>query len=138
LLLDTYEQQLAGLSTEATERAARRYLAGDVPDQSMKFAPTVPEFVAEVRKCQSYLDSLALPRVTEARRDRVGPRLAPFEIKIAKAKADHAHLPVISENVTYEQWRKMSAGREVPVGAVWVACLATVYGPEPKQQSAAA
>lgn len=57
-------------------------------------------------------------------------------IQHRKALAEHSHLPVIAENVSYEDWRRMSAQRQVPVGAMWVASLGTVYGP--KQARAAA
>jgi hypothetical protein len=132
LLLDTYEQQLAEVSTEAAERAVRRFLAGDVEGQSKRFAPTIAEFMTEARDCEHYLGilnrappSIALPKWR-------GDGQAPFEKLIDKTKASHAHLPVLHEDINFDQWRKLSASRAIPVGAVWVACLGTVYGPDPK------
>src|SRR5690348_13177048 len=87
LLLDTYEQQLADHSVEAVERAARRFLSGDVQGQNKRFAPTIPEFLDEVRDCQEYMDILNRPRLPKPVYRSNG--MAPFEIKMAKAKAEH-------------------------------------------------
>jgi hypothetical protein len=133
LLLDTYEQQLAVVSTEAVERAVRRFLAGDVEGQSKRFAPTMAEFMSEARDGEEYLAILNRPPAAIALPYRGDPdNLAPFEKRIAKSKASHAHLPILHEDISFDQWRKLSASRAIPVGAVWVACLGTVYGPDPK------
>lgn len=132
LLLDTYRRQLADLSAEAVERAANRFLAGDVPGQQKRFAPTVPEFVEDARRCQDVLDMQARPRLAPPVYRR-GP-LAPFEIKMEKARAENAHLPLLFENVGYDQWRKLSQQNQIPVGAKWVAAIGVVYGPEPRHQ----
>lgn len=127
LLLDTYAQQLEGLSTEAVELAVRRYLSGDVPEQSRKYAPTVPEFIQEARRCQEVIGIQSRPKLPKPVYRSSG--MAPFEIKMAKARAEHAHLPILFEDIGYDQWRKLCAERQIPTGAVWVACLGTVYGP---------
>ncbi|MBZ9807674.1 hypothetical protein [Mesorhizobium sp. ESP-6-2] len=115
--------------------AAKRFAAGDVEGQSMTFPPTGPEFVAEARKRQELIDLMAKPRLP-APRYFPGP-LAPFQVRQQKRLAENAHLPVLFENITYDQWRKMSAAKEIPVGAKWIATLGIVYGPAPKQQAAA-
>ena len=74
LLLDTYEQQLAAVSTEAVERSVRRFLAGEVDGQSKKFAPTIPEFMEEARDSQRYVDLLNQPRVAGRAAAVVRPR----------------------------------------------------------------
>jgi hypothetical protein len=125
---------LAVVSTEAVERAVRRFLAGDVEGQSKRFAPTIPEFMEEANDCEEYLGILnraAVPaRVSLPKWQSDGK--APFERLIAKAKASHAHLPVLFDDVSFDQWRRLSKERAIPVGSVWVACLGTVYGPDPK------
>lgn len=122
---------MAVVSTEAVERAVRRFLDGDVEGQSKRFAPTIPQFMEEAKDCEEYLGILRRqpsPALTSLPKWR-GDGKAPFERHIAKAKAEHAHLPVLFEDVSYDKWRKLSAARDVPAGAVWVACLGTVYGP---------
>ena len=123
-------------SIEAVERAATRFLDGDVPGQQKRFAPTVPEFIEEVRRCQDVIDIQARPRIP-ASKYRPGP-LAPFEVKRQKALAENSHFPVLFEDVSYDQWRKLSSQNQVPVGSKWVAALGIVYGPPARQQSEAA
>lgn len=60
--------------------------------------------------------------------------LAPFEIRKSKALQANAHLPILHENVSYDEWKRMSAARLVPTGSKWVAATAIVYGPEPKHE----
>ena len=134
LLLDTYEQQLAAVSTEAVERSVRRFLAGEVDGQSKKFAPTIPEFMEEARDSQRYVDLLNQPRVAGPRityRPEPEPfaHLPPFLRLKNRKEAEFAGREVLFTDVGFDQWRRLSAAREVPEGAVWVACLGTVYGP---------
>ena len=102
----------------------------------MDFAPAAPRFAQEVRQRQEYIDLKARPRLP-APRYFPGP-LAPFQIRQEKRRAENAHLPILFENVSYDQWRKLSANKEIPVGATWIATLGIVYGPEPKQERSAA
>lgn len=125
----------AGLSDQAIIEAAERFAAGDVHDQSKKFAPSSAEFIEEARRRQEYLEIKARPRLPGPTYTR-GP-MAPFEIKRQKALNENAHRPVLLENISYDEWRRLSATKQVPVGAIWVACLGIVYGPEPKQAQAA-
>ncbi|WP_146211827.1 hypothetical protein [Mesorhizobium loti] len=125
LLLDSYMQQLASLSTEAVVRAVRRYLSGDVPEQHMTFAPSVPEFVREARASEEYLRLLNAPKRPALEYHR--GNLAPFEIMSNKRKAENANRPVLHEDVSVEQFRSFSAARQLPVGAKWVAGV--IYGP---------
>lgn len=57
--------------------------------------------------------------------------LAPFQVLKNKKLNEYRDHPVLHENVSHDEWRKLSRAKEVPVGAVWVACLQTVYGPKP-------
>lgn len=38
--------------------------------------------------------------------------------------------PIIAQGVNYEEWRRLSASRQVPAGAIWSAALATIFGPK--------
>lgn len=109
---------------------------GDVQEQSKTFAPSVAEFVAEARRRQGYIDAkTAKPKSLPLPRYFPGP-LAPFQVRQQKRLAENAHLPVLHENISYDQWRKMSAAKEIPAGATWCS-LGIVYGPHSKRQEAA-
>lgn len=136
MLIASFEDRLTELSIEAIRRAVNRYLDGDVPQQSMKFAPTVPEFVQEVRKCQEVIDIEARPRLPAPK--YTPGKLAPFQVAQQKTLAANEHLPVLFEDVNFETFKRLSAEKQIPVGAKWVAALGIIYGPEQKQQSQAA
>lgn len=126
----TLDKLLVEQSDIAIIEAAARFAAGDVPDQSKTYPPTGPEFVAEVRKQQEILDIKAKPRLP-APKYFPGP-LAPFQVRQQKRLSENAHLPVLFEGISFDQWRKMSAGKEIPVGAKWTSG-GIVYGPDPKK-----
>jgi hypothetical protein len=136
LTMRTFEAALADCEDEAIVKAASRYTTGDVPEQSLKFAPTIPEFVQQVRKCQEFIDLASRPRLPPPK--YVPGKLAPFQVAQQKALAENSNRPVLFEDVNFEQFKRMSAEKQIPVGAKWVAALGIVYGPEPKQQSEAA
>jgi hypothetical protein len=133
----TFEAVLRDASSEAVIRAANRFCAGEVKDQSLKFAPSVAEFSQEVKQCAEYLELLARPRLPPPPKYIPGP-LAPFQIKTEQARQANAHLPILFENITFDEFRKMSAARQIPAGAKWVAALGIIYGPAPKATSKAA
>lgn len=135
LTMKTFEAVLRDASSESIARAAGRFCAGDVKDQSLKFAPSVAEFSQEVQRCAEYLDLQARPRLAPPKYTP-GP-LAPFQVAIEKAKQANAHLPILFENITYDQFRKMSSFRQIPAGAKWVSALGIIYGPEIKASKAA-
>lgn len=136
LLLVTLARQCAGLTDRAIIEAADRFGAGDVAGQSKKFAPSVPEFVEEARNRQEFIDLASRHRLPAP--VYRGGSMAPFEVKRQQALAKYADHPVLLENVTHEQWRRLSASRQVPAGATWVACLGVVYGPASKSAAQAA
>ena len=137
LTMKTYEAVLRDASSESIARAAGRFCAGNVKDQNLKFAPSVAEFSQEVQRCTEYLELQARPRLPPPPKYTPGP-LAPFQIATEKARAAHAHLPILFEDISFDQFRKMSAMRQIPTGATWVAALGIIYGPEIKQQTKAA
>lgn len=131
----TLDKLLEGLSDYAIIEAAQRFAAGDVPGQSKTFAPTGPDFVAETRTRQEYIDLKAKPRLP-APKYFPGP-LAPFQVRQQKRFAENSHLPLLFEGISFDQFRKMSAAKEIPVGAKWTSA-GIIYGPDPKQKPAAA
>jgi hypothetical protein len=133
VLLSTLAKLLAGHSDRAIIRAADRYASGDVPKQSKTFAPSGPEFIEEVRSCEDVLSIMARPRLPAPAYPQGG--MPPFMVKQQRRLAENSHLPVLFENVNSDQWRKLSADRQVPVGAKWVAALGIVYGPAPKREA---
>jgi len=134
LLLATLAKQCSGLSDQAVIDAADRYGAGDVKDQSKEFAPTVPQFLDEVRRRQEFIELKARPRIAPPK--YVPGPLAPFEIARQKAFTTYSHLPVLLENISYDEWRRLSTTKQVPTGAIWVAALGIVYGPQAARKAA--
>jgi hypothetical protein len=55
--LETLNELLTGLSDQAIIAAAKRFSAGDVPEQSMTFAPSTPQLIAVVRREQERIDN---------------------------------------------------------------------------------
>lgn len=100
-------------------------MSGEVKDQSKKFAPSGVEFVEEARRRQEFLELMSRPR-QEYISYSPGP-LAPCEVARKKALQKLAGLTMLAENITYEAWQRMSALRQVPVGARWSAATCNVY-----------
>jgi hypothetical protein len=129
MLLRTYRAVLANCSSQAIVEAAQRFTTGRVPDQSKTFAPSVAEFLGEVERQQELIDIKKKPALPPPRYFP-GP-LAPFQIRQQKRLSENSHLPVISANATFEEFRRLSASKQLPVGAKFVASLGIIYGPEP-------
>lgn len=137
LLLTTFAALLREVSDQAIIETARRFASGDIADQSKKFAPSAPEFVEAARRQQELIDIRSRWRLP-APRGPVSTRLSPFEIKRQQAFERFAGRPVLFEDVSLEMFTKLSKERAIPPGAQWCGILGTIYGPAPKQQSAAA
>lgn len=129
LTMGTYEAVLAAVSSQAIIDAAQRFASGDVPDQSLTFAPSVAEFVKQARFQASLIPT------------RNSPRLAPpiralenssFLMRREKKLAEYADRQILHTDINFDQWKRLSKTQEVPVGAVWVSSLGTIYGPKPK------
>jgi hypothetical protein len=125
VLLRTFASVLDGQQPSIIIETAKRYSSGDVDGASDQYAPTPAEFAKEVRRRAALKEDIAKSR----------PRLpsphtgAPWHIRQEKARTKYRDCPIIKENVSYDEFRRMSAAREVPVGGAWVAAVATVYGP---------
>lgn len=135
MLLRTYRAVLAEASSQSIIEAAQRFTTGKVPGQSKTFAPSVAEFIAEVERRGELAKIKGRPSLPSPKYFP-GP-LAPFQIRQQKVLAEYSNRPTLFENVSYDQWRKLSANKEIPVGAVWCS-LGIVFGPEPSGQSKAA
>jgi len=77
LRLRTMAAVLDGVSTDAIVRAAAAFVKGEVKDQSLRFAPAVPEFVKEARLQQELIDIAARPRLTAPAPKPEEPRVDP-------------------------------------------------------------
>lgn len=128
LRLRTLERLLANIDPPAVVEAARRFAAGEVQAQSMRFAPTVAEFTAEARKVQQAREAAQRPMVS-----RPVPASIPLSIRNERLRTKYAHRPVLFEDINDERFKQLSREQKIPTGASWVAALATIYGPEPKQ-----
>ncbi|TGQ11206.1 hypothetical protein EN858_14890 [Mesorhizobium sp. M4B.F.Ca.ET.215.01.1.1] len=134
LTISAFELAIQGLSPAAIIEAARRFNAGLVEGQSADYAPTPARFAQEARKRQEHANpkpqrSLPVPRYFP------GP-LAPFQIRQQKRLAENANRKVLFEGINFDQWKKLSANKEVPTGAIWIASLGIVYGPANSQAAA--
>jgi hypothetical protein len=129
-LLPMLARLCSGLSDEALISAADRFAAGDVKDQSKIYAPSSAQFVEEARRRDELLKVLARPRLPPPTYQR-GP-LAPYQIATQKKWAENAHLPVLFTDIDFNKWKALSAARDVPTGAKWVAALGVVFGSAPK------
>lgn len=61
--------------------------------------------------------------------------LRPFEVLRNKKLAEYRDHPVLFTDIGFDEWKRLSREKRVPVGAVWVAALATVYGPLEKSDA---
>lgn len=130
LTMGTYEAVLQGLSPQAVIEAAQRFTMGDVTGQSKTFAPSIAEFVAEARQRQEYIDIKNKPRLPAPSHFHTG---APFHVRQERVRARYRECPILFESISYDEWRRLSVTKAVPVGSVWVAAVATVYGPPAAQ-----
>jgi hypothetical protein len=135
LLLDTFVQHVAPFSDEAVTRAVRQFLSGDVHGQNLRFAPSVPEFIAEARRCQQILDIAARPTLPAPPYPPAS--LTPLAVARKRGADGREGCPVLFENVDYDRFRRLRRDKLLPSGAFWVV-LGTVYGRRPAAQAGAA
>lgn len=135
LLLGSLAKLCDGLTDQAIIEAAGRFASGDVPEQSLKFAPSAPEFVAEARKRQEFVDLRALPRLAPPTVDYRPGSLSPLMVRQQRALSENADCPIILENASLEDFKRMSKAGQLPVGSRWVATLAIIFGPRQSSNS---
>lgn len=136
VLLKTLLAHSRNASDEAVIETARRFSAGQVEGQSMRFSPTSAEFMDEVRKRQEFIDQRSRPRLP-APVYRPGPK-APFQIAREKALEANKHLPILFEDISHDRFRQLAIQKQIPIGAKWVAACGNVYGPAPISTTKAA
>lgn len=127
--MSAYELAVQGLSAQAIIEACQRFISGIVEGQSMDFAPAAPRFAQEVRQRQEYISLKSKPALPP-------PRYytgTPWHVRQEKARTQYRECSIIKENVSYDEWRGMSQRREIPPGSVWVATIATIFGPPAEQ-----
>jgi len=127
-LLATLSQLCVGLTDRAIIETAERFAAGDVKDQSTRFAPSSAEFIQEARLRQAYIDLASKPRLPAP--DYRRGSLMPFEIRIEQKRSENSHLRMLLEAVSFEQFKALSASKQIPAGAKWVAALGAIFAPE--------
>lgn len=67
LTLRTFEAALRGVSSQAVAEAAERYIKGDVPEQSLTFAPSIAEFVKQAKFVDGVIPMRNRPRLVHDR-----------------------------------------------------------------------
>lgn len=93
-LLLTYDQALDGVSDLAIERAALKFISGQVEGQNKTFAPSVAEFCSEARKTPYLVNRPApvayLPHKHDdpATRIRMGFKMAVLSAALGMGKVD--------------------------------------------------
>jgi hypothetical protein len=102
----TLRMDLREFPDSAIIEAAQRFRYGEVPGQSMKFAPEVPEFRQEVKNVAKMQAMRAAPAPRIEHLPRSGP--SPFEIVISKHKGNFDHRPKLHDNVTHEKARQIA------------------------------
>jgi hypothetical protein len=136
-LLLTFEEDLKAISDLAIVETAQRFRRGEIPDQNKTFAPSIAEFKTAAENQMDLILLRSRPRLAPPPERPRGP-LAPFQIRQQRLLAENANRDVLFEGIGNDQWRKLSANREIPVGSKWVAALGIVYGPEKAAQKSAA
>ncbi|TGR82327.1 hypothetical protein EN866_34855 [Mesorhizobium sp. M2D.F.Ca.ET.223.01.1.1] len=136
VLIRTFGSVLDGQSPAIIIETAKRYSSGEVEGASDQFAPTPAEFAKEVRRRAELKADIGRQRSLPAPRYFPGP-LAPFQIRQEKRRAENADRPVIEAHAPLDRFIALSRSKQLPVGAIWVACMG-ILGPKPKQQPVAA
>lgn len=62
----------------------------------------------------------------------------PYVRQRQKEAARRSDLPIIMQDASFEDFKRMSKAHELPAGASWVASTNTIYGPRPVRHRAAA
>ena len=113
-----------GRSTDgAICRATEDYIQGIVPNQSKTFRPTTAEFADRVRFQDTLASVRDRPRLPPPVYDRTSIGGTPWDVKVQAARARYAGWTVFMEDQTLDNFRHLSAGGKLPVGATWVPML---------------
>jgi hypothetical protein len=92
------------LQDKAVIETATRFIRGTVPNQNVTFAPSVAEFVRAARWQEEFISARDRPRLPASAPANHHESLAPFEIGRNKLLAANAHLSVLHENVSLDDF----------------------------------
>lgn len=135
VLLRTFASVLGDHPPSIIIETAKRYSSGEVDGASDQYAPTPAEFAKEVRRRAALKADIAKPRSLPLPRYFPGPK-APFQVRQERRRAEYADRPVIEANVPLDRFIALSRAKQLPTGAVWVACLG-ILGPATSSRVAA-
>lgn len=121
LLLRTFEEALRGFGDEIVSAVAVKFTKGEVPSQSLTFAPSIAEFVNAARD-QVKLRMIALPRAPELPREGL-------ERRQDRLRRSYAGRAVLAENIDAKQFAEGAGRRDYPAGSEYVAALGIVFAP---------
>lgn len=127
LTLASYEEVLRGVPDPVIAETARRFKAGEVEGQSLDFAPTSARFAAEARRLAELRSWTSRPRLPAP--DFHRSTIPPFIANREKAREKFVNWDVLEKDVPLERFKLLSQLKQLPVGATWVAALATIFVP---------
>lgn len=61
----------------------------------------------------------------------------PFIRRREREASRRSDLPVIMQDASHEDFKRLNKSGQLPTGATWVACLATIFGPRQSMRAAA-
>lgn len=126
VLLATFEKACAGFDPGVIQEVAARYTDGRVEGQRTDFAPTVAQFATEARRLADLRQYRNRPALPAPSRYSSTP---PFIVRKEQAKTKFAGWTVFKTDVGYDEARNLSKAGQLPVGATWSGCLATIFLP---------
>lgn len=133
LTLDTFDRILEGVPDEIIIDTVKRFLAGAVADQSLRFAPSIAEFSREARRIADMRSFAARPRLDPPKFPSTGK--LPFEIAAEKARYkfrdwdvfDSKEHGVSNGSASLEKFRSLWKAGHLPIGSTWSAALGTIF-----------
>lgn len=75
---------LNNVNTKAICEAAGAFVSGEVKDQSLRFAPSVPEFVHEAKRRHAAMEYEARPKIEAPAPKPEGPRVSSDKMQALK------------------------------------------------------
>jgi len=125
LTMKTFETICADFPSQVVIDVAQRFSAGMVEGQSKRFAPSVAEFVSEVRRVNDMRIAISKKKSLSAPGQRFGP--CPWEINVGKARTRFAGWTCLATGLSHLEW--LGNRREFPVGSEYIATLNAVMMP---------
>lgn len=122
LLLRTYEQALHGVSDDVICEICKRYVTGEISEQSLTFSPSVAEFTIAARDLIAVRAALrALPgREPEIPRE-------PITARVARVRREYAGRKLLAEQIDLKKYAILVSRGELPIKSEFVAVLGAAY-----------